>query len=245
MCCCTENTTSVRGYREVVRRCCHSCGNDIAEALSVPCRGEQCHLVFCQKCLTSRYKYSRVKASSLPSINWRCPVCTKRCYCSECVKAGCIPKKRKLLSKKNPYTSRRRQKRRMRFHRTIGPVPVPTPEISLLRRRVDTSETNTKSGSYSANPVQTYLAAMVRPLSFVTIGTRRSEPQGFSFARALATKEAVLAAAPTHQVALRIVPILPTTFPLLTAEAYARLSAADCMRIGLMPFCGARHIISH
>jgi hypothetical protein len=100
----------------VVKRICHSCKCEADGELLVPCRAEGCHKFFCRRCLTSRYKFSKAKASHLPSQNWRCPACTRRCYCTECVLAGTKPKQLKPIKKLRTYVKRghRRKKSRLR-----------------------------------------------------------------------------------------------------------------------------------
>eukprot|EP00826_Nyctotherus_ovalis_P049818 TRINITY_DN6047_c0_g1_i7.p1 TRINITY_DN6047_c0_g1~~TRINITY_DN6047_c0_g1_i7.p1 ORF type:complete len:181 (+),score=0.83 TRINITY_DN6047_c0_g1_i7:135-677(+) len=68
----------------IVKVLCHCCKRCSASSLMVPCKIPGCQLFFYQHCLTSRYKYSYVKAAKLPSPHWKCPVCTHKCRCVEC-----------------------------------------------------------------------------------------------------------------------------------------------------------------
>jgi len=77
------------GKRAQPRRFCHYCTNTGPPRFMVLCQ-VGCDLSFCRKCLTRYYKYSRTKCSKLPSVNWRCPVCTKKCQCEGCQGAATI-----------------------------------------------------------------------------------------------------------------------------------------------------------
>ena len=85
---------------DIIKPVCHYCKKYNPTEFFVPCRSGCCKLFFCHKCLTSRYKYSHVKASQLPTPNWKCPVCTNRCYCDYCISHGIsIPMKTKKIHK--------------------------------------------------------------------------------------------------------------------------------------------------
>lgn len=77
------------GKRAQPRRFCHYCNYTGPPRFMVLCQ-VGCDLSFCRKCLTRYYKYSRTKCSKLPSVNWRCPVCTKKCQCEECQEVATV-----------------------------------------------------------------------------------------------------------------------------------------------------------
>jgi hypothetical protein len=101
----------------MIKRLCHSCKCDFPLEFLVPCRNTCCNRLYCRKCLTSRYKYSRVKASHLPTPNWKCPVCTRRCWCADCVNEGVPVKIQKAISKSKIITSTWYRKKRIRRSR--------------------------------------------------------------------------------------------------------------------------------
>lgn len=69
---------------DIVHLLCHCCKKSWISDYLVPCKTPFCGRLFCYKCLTSRYKYSKAKAARLPTPSWRCPVCTHKCHCEEC-----------------------------------------------------------------------------------------------------------------------------------------------------------------
>lgn len=71
------------GKRTKEPHICHYCKLALAPRFIVPCK-VPCGRFFCRKCLTRYYKFSRTKCAKLPSATWRCPVCTKKCYCESC-----------------------------------------------------------------------------------------------------------------------------------------------------------------
>lgn len=78
----------------LVRPLCHFCRRLCSLDTSIPCKTPSCGKLFCHKCLTSRYKYSKAKVSRLPTPNWKCPYCTKRCACDDCIGELGAPLKR-------------------------------------------------------------------------------------------------------------------------------------------------------
>ena len=92
-----------------VRNCCHYCKLPSPPRFLVPCK-IPCGLYFCRKCLIKYYKFSRVKCSKLPTANWKCPVCTIKCQCSDCRKSNSVQPIEKVqknkelmkLKKRNP-----------------------------------------------------------------------------------------------------------------------------------------------
>jgi hypothetical protein len=93
---------------ELVRLLCHFCKRFCLPDSFIPCKTPCCGKLFCHKCLTSRYKYSKAKVSRLPisplhgelrydrgvTPNWMCLVCTKKCVCEEVPRKKCIIRKR-------------------------------------------------------------------------------------------------------------------------------------------------------
>lgn len=89
------------GKRTKEPQLCHYCKLLLAPRFIVPCK-VTCGRFFCRKCLTRYYKFSRPKCAKLPSATWKCPVCTKRCYCEGC-QANTISSNSKYKKKiKNP-----------------------------------------------------------------------------------------------------------------------------------------------
>eukprot|EP00826_Nyctotherus_ovalis_P017702 TRINITY_DN1522_c0_g1_i1.p1 TRINITY_DN1522_c0_g1~~TRINITY_DN1522_c0_g1_i1.p1 ORF type:complete len:191 (-),score=21.38 TRINITY_DN1522_c0_g1_i1:154-726(-) len=78
----------------LARLLCHLCKRFCVPGSFIPCKTPCCGKLFCNKCLTSQYKYSKSKVSRLPTPMWRCPVCTKKCKCDECCELFKIPRKR-------------------------------------------------------------------------------------------------------------------------------------------------------
>lgn len=104
----------------VIKSMCHCCKQTFSSDFIVSCKTECCGRIFCHKCLTSRYKYSRAKVSRLPTPNWRCPVCTNRCQCDVCVKAGvAISLKKKVIRRKNEICLIRKKKRKRKSKETF------------------------------------------------------------------------------------------------------------------------------
>ena len=68
----------------ITKPICHYCKRFINSEALVPCKILRCGLFFCHACLTSKYKYSKSKAESLPTEHWKCPVCGNRCKCDFC-----------------------------------------------------------------------------------------------------------------------------------------------------------------
>lgn len=93
---------------------CHCCKKEQAVEFLVPCKSPGCNLFFCHKCLTSRYKYSKVKVSKLPTAHWRCPVCANRCQCTECLESGVTIPIKKRMVKRREVARRFRRKKRIR-----------------------------------------------------------------------------------------------------------------------------------
>eukprot|EP00826_Nyctotherus_ovalis_P062694 TRINITY_DN9119_c0_g1_i4.p2 TRINITY_DN9119_c0_g1~~TRINITY_DN9119_c0_g1_i4.p2 ORF type:complete len:157 (+),score=4.96 TRINITY_DN9119_c0_g1_i4:247-717(+) len=96
---------------------CHCCKLAPGSESLVPCKTAHCDRLFCHRCLTSRYKYSRTKVAKLPTVNWRCPFCADRCKCDECARSGrAAPIKKRTLKWKeltrHYYKKRRIRKRR-------------------------------------------------------------------------------------------------------------------------------------
>ena len=108
------NTPSDRNERNLVKFQCHSCKCESALELLVPCKNSCCGLLYCRKCLTSRYKYSRAKAANLPTLSWRCPVCTCRCFCDNCVETGATIQPQKVINKTKSTTGNWYRKKRIR-----------------------------------------------------------------------------------------------------------------------------------
>ncbi len=221
MCSCDDNSHwHGHGFREIIKRRCHSCKCEIDEELSVPCRGENCHLFFCQKCLTSRYKYSKVKAASLPSLNWRCPVCTRRCFCEDCASSGNLPRRRKQLAKRNLYTIRRRPKKRPRC----------TLALSLTSSRSQEGAGQaTHNGSCCASPEAP--APISSPPAVPALGALSPE---FSFARALAAKD--LESASVRRQACMMPITVGKRMAMLSAETYSGMTAVECLQLAFAPF---------
>jgi len=93
---------------------CHCCKMETSLDSLVLCKSSCCNLFFCHKCLTSRYKYSKVKVSKLPTPHWKCPVCANRCQCDQCIKAGITAPIKKKRMKRKEAARRLRRKRRVR-----------------------------------------------------------------------------------------------------------------------------------
>ena len=129
----------------VIKRRCHSCKCDFPLDDLAPCRNLCCGLLYCRKCLTSRYKYSRVKAANLPTFNWKCPVCTRRCFCSECINAGVAVQIQKAISKTKVQTSTWYRKKRIRRAKKVEQVD----ELDQLNQhhQVDMVEKRSESPS--------------------------------------------------------------------------------------------------
>lgn len=68
----------------ILKFICHCCKRTTTSENMVPCKTPGCDLFFCHRCLTSRYKYSYAKTAKLPTPHWKCPVCTRKCRCTEC-----------------------------------------------------------------------------------------------------------------------------------------------------------------
>lgn len=97
---------------------CHICREGKANDCIVGCKSGSCSKSFCRACLTSKFKYSKIKAANLPSPYWKCPACARRCVCAVCQAEGNCPKKAKLTRKKKqslePSRRRRKHKQQMR-----------------------------------------------------------------------------------------------------------------------------------
>lgn len=107
-----QNKSHYRASEPLLKRRCHSCKCEAQIECLVGCRNPSCKLLYCRKCLTSRYKFSKAKASTLPTLNWRCPVCTRRCFCTECLTLGVsMPVQKVLGLHKNSRTARYKRKR--------------------------------------------------------------------------------------------------------------------------------------
>ena len=61
---------------------CHYCSKYISNKV-IYCQAKECHLAYCKKCLTRKFKYSRNAVKSLPSRSWKCPKCKQKCDCKE------------------------------------------------------------------------------------------------------------------------------------------------------------------
>jgi len=228
-----------QGYKEVVKRRCHSCKCEVAESLLVPCKMECCHKFFCLKCLTSRYKYSKAKASTLPSINWKCPVCTRRCYCNECVSAGNIPKKKKSQAKRNLYSVRRRMKKKVRPKSKTGMIALQRANDVVAKCRIGGRESTTAATvpspciqcQDSSNMMPNRMQNLIPVITNDYVTTKSS----YMFAQALALKDAY------SDISNSLNPMKRswnqgTLFPILNAETYAQMTAMECMKIGFIPF---------
>jgi hypothetical protein len=115
-----KNEESNFNHKEgiIIKRRCHSCKCDFPTECLVSCRNMCCKLLYCRKCLTSRYKYSKAKSANLPTLNWKCPVCTRKCYCPECVKAGLtVPPVQKVITKPKVQNCTWYRKKRVRKSR--------------------------------------------------------------------------------------------------------------------------------
>lgn len=84
---------------DLIRPLCHFCKRLCSPDTFIPCKTPSCGRLFCHKCLTSRYKYSKAKVSRLPTPNWKCPFCTRKCACEDCIGESDGPLK-KLRTKK-------------------------------------------------------------------------------------------------------------------------------------------------
>ena len=69
---------------DLIKLMCHCCKRFTSSEFIVPCKTPGCNLLFCNRCLTSRFKYSHAKADRLPTAHWKCPVCTHKCKCDIC-----------------------------------------------------------------------------------------------------------------------------------------------------------------
>ena len=223
----------------VIKRRCHSCKQEFAESQSVACREDHCCKFFCQRCLTSRYKYSKTKAATLPSLNWKCPVCTKRCFCPDCIATGNVPKKRKAISKKASYTTRRRTRKRARprCQNVLSAAFEQTNESAKCRvcgRKNVILERISHACSSCTSPSS---ICTKRPPHILPPATLMDKGDTFSFASAFAAKEIS-----SEQVRTSIFfpPFMKMmnkkTVPLLSVEVYAQMSALECMKIGFAPF---------
>ena len=114
-----EETQQPHRHCGLVKRICHSCKCETEGNFLVPCHAEGCHKFFCRRCLTSRYKFSKAKAAHLPSFNWRCPACTRRCYCADCVETGTKPKQHKPIKKLRVYVRRGFKRKRQRIKKSL------------------------------------------------------------------------------------------------------------------------------
>lgn len=103
------------GKRSKVLRFCHYCKLSAPPRFMVPCQ-IPCGLYFCRKCLTKYYKYSRPKCAKLPSVNWRCPVCTSKCQCEDCQEIATDP------CAKNMLEPRERQQETYNYKKVTGDV---------------------------------------------------------------------------------------------------------------------------
>lgn len=77
------------GRRAQPHHPCHFC-NKTGPSRFLVCCQSVCDLSFCRKCLTRHYKYSRPKCAKLPSVSWKCPVCTRKYRCKECLQSTAI-----------------------------------------------------------------------------------------------------------------------------------------------------------
>ena len=100
-----------------IKLMCHTCRKSFSSEFMVSCMTSGCNLMFCHKCLTSKFKYSRAKAESLPTTHWKCPVCSKKCKCNHCsrkTKGIQIPIKKAIVKPISagfsPYHKQRIQK---------------------------------------------------------------------------------------------------------------------------------------
>jgi len=60
---------------------CHYCNKKLSANSFAKCKVTGCGKQFCRKCLTSKYKFSKLKAAQLPTPLWKCPSCTFKCLC--------------------------------------------------------------------------------------------------------------------------------------------------------------------
>jgi len=60
---------------------CHYCNKEFSSSSLSKCKIVECGKMFCRRCLTSKYKFSKLKAAQLPTPCWKCPSCTYKCLC--------------------------------------------------------------------------------------------------------------------------------------------------------------------
>lgn len=99
---------------DLLKLICHCCKCTVPNELTVCCMTPGCNLFYCHRCLTSRYKYSYAKTAKLPTPKWKCPVCTRRCWCNECVQTGVAMPLKKSLNKNTTCVHQYRRKKRIR-----------------------------------------------------------------------------------------------------------------------------------
>jgi len=98
--------------RKLSKLRCHCCKKMTSLDFLIQCKTSGCSFLFCHKCLTSRYKYSKVKVSSLPTAHWKCPVCARRCQCVNCIESGiAMPIKKKIMKRKRVIRCVRKKNR--------------------------------------------------------------------------------------------------------------------------------------
>lgn len=178
-------------FSKVIKRKCHSCKCEVLEGNLVACQSECCHKFFCQKCLTSRYKYSRAKAAKLPSFHWKCPVCARHCYCDDCLASNNPPKKRRLIKKIKLYTNTRRKYKRARLKKMATSVQQESSKLKCTgckalydRMKVKTCfscgtavcDSCSSSASYSCCTSPIHARPHLPPPSLLYLNSFRREP---------------------------------------------------------------------
>jgi len=223
--CCSDSHHN-HSPETMVKRICHSCKCEIGEAFAVPCRAEGCHKFFCQKCLTSRYKYSKAKAASLPSLNWRCPVCTRRCYCLDCIEAGLVVKKRKTVYKHDIYSTRKKRVRKKQRLKRDPQEESSSKHSICCRCGNERKESGATGGSctYCVTPNEN---------SPMTPIKQPEPPSLFTFGRALALKD--------YQdelfgLGLRANSPFSVRGFIMRPEAYEKMALVESLRIAFIPF---------
>lgn len=62
---------------------CHRCARGPGPVPLIKCQKKGCELFYCRRCLTCACKYSKKAASALPTPDWECPRCRRRCTCKK------------------------------------------------------------------------------------------------------------------------------------------------------------------
>lgn len=125
----------------IVKLMCHCCKKFTSSEFLVPCKIPGCKLLFCHKCLTSRFKYSHAKTATLPTAHWKCPVCANRCRCEVCIEKEVVVLNEKKPLRPNSTVPHSHRKKRIRKDKR-NHCDAPTKPEQLMRCSISEKETH-------------------------------------------------------------------------------------------------------